>query len=50
MNQNNKSASNATGQRTHRCGEVTENLIGNEIRLAGWAGRIRDLGLSLIHI
>ena len=30
--------------RTHRCGEVTESLIGQEIKLAGWAGRIRDLG------
>jgi aspartyl-tRNA synthetase len=44
VNQNNNPTSNATGQRTHRCGDVTENLIGNEIRLAGWAGRIRDLG------
>jgi aspartyl-tRNA synthetase len=30
--------------RTHRCGEVTEGCIGSEIKLAGWAGRIRDLG------
>lgn len=43
MNQN----SNTTGSnamRSHRCGEVTENLIGSEVKLAGWAGRIRDLG------
>jgi aspartyl-tRNA synthetase len=37
-------ASNNGSMRTHRCGEVTENLIGVEIKLAGWAGRIRDLG------
>jgi len=30
--------------RTHRCGDVTEGLIGEEVKLAGWAGRIRDLG------
>ncbi len=30
--------------RTHRCGVVGESLLGKEIRLAGWASRIRDLG------
>jgi aspartyl-tRNA synthetase len=30
--------------RTHRCGEVTESHVGQEIKLAGWAARIRDLG------
>ena len=30
--------------RTHQCGRVTEVLEGQEIRLAGWAGRIRDMG------
>jgi aspartyl-tRNA synthetase len=30
--------------RTHRCGEVNESMVGTEVRLAGWAGRIRDLG------
>jgi aspartyl-tRNA synthetase len=32
------------GLRTHRCGEIGLNLVGEEVRLAGWAGRIRDLG------
>ncbi len=43
MNQNNMASGNGS-LRTHRCGEVTENLVGTEIKLAGWAGRIRDLG------
>jgi len=43
VNQNNMAADNGK-MRTHRCGEVLENLIGTEIKLAGWAGRIRDLG------
>ena len=43
MNQNSM-ASDFESMRTHRCGEVTESLIGTEIKLAGWAGRIRDLG------
>jgi aspartyl-tRNA synthetase len=30
--------------RTCRCGRVTESHIGQEIKLAGWASRIRDLG------
>jgi len=30
--------------RTHRCGRVTESHVGQEVKLAGWAGRIRDLG------
>ncbi len=30
--------------RTHRCGQVGESLVGQEIKLAGWASRIRDLG------
>jgi aspartyl-tRNA synthetase len=30
--------------RTHRCGQVSESLVGQEVRLAGWASRIRDLG------
>lgn len=30
--------------RTHRCGDVTESLIGQEVRLAGWAAKIRDMG------
>ncbi len=43
MNQNNMASGNGI-MRTHRCGDVTENLVGTEIKLAGWAGRIRDLG------
>ena len=30
--------------RTHGCGRVTESLVGQEVQLAGWASRIRDLG------
>ena len=30
--------------RTHRCGRLTESQVGQEIKLAGWAARIRDLG------
>jgi aspartyl-tRNA synthetase len=30
--------------RTHTCGDITENLIGQEITLAGWIQKIRDLG------
>lgn len=30
--------------RTHRCGEIDESLVGQEVRVAGWASRIRDLG------
>jgi aspartyl-tRNA synthetase len=30
--------------RTHRCGEVGTSLVGREVRLAGWAARIRHLG------
>ncbi|MFO7654092.1 MAG: aspartate--tRNA ligase [Candidatus Krumholzibacteriia bacterium] len=33
-----------TGLRTHRCGAVHENLVGEEVRLAGWAARIRNMG------
>jgi len=43
VNQNNMASHNES-MRTHRCGEVMENLVGTEIKLAGWAGRIRDLG------
>jgi len=30
--------------RTHRCGLISESLVGRSVRLAGWAERIRDLG------
>jgi len=43
VNRNNMASENGK-MRTHRCGEVTESLVGTEIKLAGWAGRIRDLG------
>ncbi len=43
MNPNNMAAEGGS-MRTHRCGEVNESLVGQEIKLAGWAGRIRDLG------
>ncbi|MBU0741008.1 aspartate--tRNA ligase [bacterium] len=30
--------------RTHRCGGIDSRLIGEEVRLAGWAAKIRDMG------
>ena len=33
-----------TPLRTHRCGEISLNHVGQEVSLAGWASRIRDLG------
>lgn len=30
--------------RSHRCGQVGVSLVGQEIKVAGWASRIRDLG------
>lgn len=30
--------------RTHRCGEISLSHVGQEVALAGWAARIRDLG------
>jgi len=35
---------NENTMRTHRCGEVNEHLIGEKVRIAGWAHRIRNLG------
>jgi len=30
--------------RTHLCGEVNEQLAGQDVQLCGWVGRRRDLG------
>ena len=30
--------------RTHRCGRIGEELVGQEVRLAGWAAKIRHMG------
>ena len=30
--------------RTHRCGDVNVDMIGERVRLAGWAAKIRDMG------
>jgi len=35
---------NKSTLRTHTCGQLNESLVGQTIKLAGWAGRIRDLG------
>ena len=37
-------SSNEQALRSHRCGEITESMVGQQVRLAGWAGRIRDMG------
>jgi aspartyl-tRNA synthetase len=34
----------ATALRSHPCGAITSTLVGQTVRLAGWAGHIRDLG------
>ena len=34
----------ATALRSHRCGELTRALLGQEVRLGGWVHRRRDLG------
>jgi len=39
-----RNSDGSSGMRTHRCGEINTHLIGEEIRLAGWAARIRNLG------
>ncbi len=33
-----------TTVRTHRCGAISTALVGETVRLAGWASRIRDMG------
>ena len=35
---------NGESYRSHFCGDVTESLVGQEVALAGWADRIRNLG------
>jgi len=30
--------------RTHRCGDINTDMIGERVRLAGWAAKIRDMG------
>ena len=34
----------ATAMRTHNCGALRANHIGQEVRIAGWIHRRRDLG------
>src|SRR5690554_350567 len=36
-------------KRTHMCGEITNELVGRQVRLNGWVQRRRDLG-KLIFI
>jgi len=33
-----------TTGRTHYCGRITEDMIGQRVRLAGWAQKVRDMG------
>ncbi len=33
-----------TALRSHRCGQLTQSLVGESVCLAGWAARIRDMG------
>ncbi len=44
VNDMNQHDNNATALRTHRCGEVLAHLVGQTITVAGWAGRIRNMG------
>lgn len=44
MNTDIMPSGNQPAMRTHRCGEVHLDLVGREITVAGWAGRIRNLG------
>ncbi|MCP4574172.1 MAG: aspartate--tRNA ligase [bacterium] len=33
-----------TAGRTHYCGRVSEDMVGQQVRLAGWAQKVRDMG------
>lgn len=44
MNRMNQHDGMETNLRTHRCGEVGVEQVGQTISVAGWAGRIRNLG------
>ena len=33
-----------TSMKTHGCGEITKNEIGQEVTIAGWVSAVRDLG------
>ncbi len=35
---------NEASLRTHRCGEIAKGHVGQEVKLAGWAARVRNLG------
>src|ERR1700741_2847118 len=34
----------ATALRSHRCGDLTRAMVGQQVRLGGWVHRRRDLG------
>ena len=36
-------------KRTHRCAQITEAEIGQQVTVMGWAGKVRDIG-SLVFI
>ncbi len=37
-------AMNNNQLRTHQCGRINESMVGQQVKLTGWASRIRDLG------